>query len=118
MYLFIKQLRFYVQNAYRRDALKNLSAIEAGFGQQDGKKSLRDAMLLLKLVALQAFGREKVASLYGKDWLDFLEEKGKDTPFPNYTTSISASLYRSEDIGKDEIESLLGLCKRWIKTHA
>ena len=118
MYLFIKWARYYVKNAYRREALKNLSAIEAGIGQQKEKESLRDALVLLKLVAIQTFGREKVAPLYGNDWLGFLEEKGKDTPFLKYSAAISASLYRSEEPGIKQIENIMDLSKRWIITHA
>ena len=118
MYLFILWARYFVKNAYRREALKNLSAIEAGMGQQKDKDSLRDALVLLKLVAMQTFGREKVAPLYGNDWLGFLEEKGKDTPFLNYSSAISDSLYRSAELGKNELENLMDISKKWIITHA
>lgn len=118
IYIFISWARKYVKNAYRREALKNLSAIEAGFGQQKETESLREVLLLLKLVALQTFGREKVAPLYGNDWLVFLEETGKDTPFRNYSSSISAALYLTGDAGKDQVQSIMNLSKRWIVTHA
>ena len=118
MYLFILWARNYVKNAYRREALKNLRAIEAGIGQEKEKESLQDVLVLLKLVAIQTFGREKVAPLSGKDWLGFLEERGKDTPFLKYSAAISASLYRSEEPGKKQVENIMDLSKRWIITHA
>ena len=118
VYFFILWARDYVKNAYRREALKNLSAIEAGIGQHKEKESLQDALVLLKIVAIQTFGREKVAPLSGSDWLGFLEERGKDTPFLKYSAAISASLYRSEEPGKKEVENIMDLSKRWIITHA
>ena len=118
IYIFIRWARKYVKNAYRREALKNLSAIEAGFVRQKETESLREALILLKLVAIQTFGREKVAPLYGNDWLVFLEETGKDTPFRKYSSSISAALYLTGDAGKDQAQSIMNLSKRWITTHA
>lgn len=118
IYLSIKWMRKYLKNAYRRDALKHLSAIESGLGLQEEAVSLRSTLVLLKNVAMQTFGRENVAALFGNDWLLFLEEKGKDTPFRNYSSSISASLYRLEKPQKEQLREIIDLSKRWIKTHA
>jgi len=118
IYLSIKWLRNYLKNAYRRDALKHLSAIESRLGRQEDLVSLQSILVLLKNVAMQAFGRESVAALYGMDWLIFLEEKGKNTPFQKYSSSISASLYRLEKPRAEQLREIIELSKRWIKTHA
>ena len=95
IYFFVQSLRRYLKNAYRREALKQLTKIEMGAGQKsDGK--LRATMLLLKGLAIQSFGREPMASLHGSDWLDFLEGSGKGTPFREYASTISDALYRGE----------------------
>ena len=118
LYISIKWLRKYLKNAYRRDALKHLSAIESELEGQEEAVSLRKILVLLKNVAMQAFGRENVAALYGKGWLLFLEEKGKDTAFLKYSSSISASLYRLEKPQREQLREIIDLSKRWIKTHA
>lgn len=118
LYHFIKWLKTYIKNAYRREALKNLLVIEAGLGQKENETSLRSTLVLLKNVAMQTFGREYVAALYGKDWLIFLEEKGSDTPFQKYASSISAALYRSEKPKAEQVKEIIALSKRWIRNHA
>ena len=118
LFIFVKWLRTYLKNAYRREALKHLVEIETGFAQQGELSYLREALVLLKKVAIDAFGREKVAQLHGDEWLIFLEERGKETPFWNYSTSISAVIYKSENIDTALGEQIIGLSKRWIKTHA
>ena len=107
-YFLVKWIRSYLKNAYRREALKNLSTIS----------SLSDTLVLLKIVAIQTFGRESVAPLYGDEWLDFLEEKGKETPFRLYSSSISVALYEHGKMEEKQLEKIIGLSKTWIKTHA
>ncbi|MDX2431314.1 MAG: DUF4381 domain-containing protein [Bacteroides sp.] len=118
LYSSIKWLRMYIKNAYRREALKSLLSIEAGLGQEEETTSLRSTLVLLKNVAINTFGRENVAALYGRDWLIFLEEKGSETPFQEYSPSISAALYRSEKPETEQVREIISLSKRWIKTHA
>jgi len=118
VYSLVKWLRWYMKNAYRREALKNLSVIEAEQMQYQGSERLRDTLVLLKIVATKTFGREKVASLYGDEWLDFLEEKGRETPFRKYSSSISAALYKNGDLEERQLEKIIGISKTWIKTHA
>ena len=114
----VKWVKKYLKDAYRREALKSLSIIEAGFIKQKEAEYLKDALVLLKLVAIQAFGRENVAQLHGNEWLVFLEEKGKHTPFRLYSSSISAALYNSADVEINLVGKIIELSKRWIRTHA
>ncbi len=50
------------RNAYRR----------AGLAALEGARTARDVSVVLKRVALAAWPREQVASLYGRDWIGFL----------------------------------------------
>jgi len=58
-YLFAKRQR---ANRYRREGLLLL----------DDAMTVHDVSVVLKRVALAAFPPERVASLYGKEWRDFL----------------------------------------------
>jgi hypothetical protein len=116
--VFIKWLRQYLKNRYRREALKSLLIIETEFYKQKDILCMNDVLVLLKLVAIKAFGRQTVAELYGDKYLLFLEEKGNDTPFLKYTDTISGIVYNSNKIEKMEFEGIIGLTKKWIKTHA
>jgi predicted negative regulator of RcsB-dependent stress response len=51
-------------NAYRR----------AGIALLDDAATTRDVSVILKRVALAAFPREEVASLYGNEWIEFLND--------------------------------------------
>lgn len=118
LYYMGSAIRKYLKNTYRREALKNLLIIESGYQQHNQVAYLKDAMILLKLVAMKAFGREMVAQLHGDQWLRFLEDRGKETPFTKYAVPISAALYQSSDVETEQIVTILNLCKGWIKTHA
>ena len=117
-FLFFRWLKHYRENAYRREALKNLAIIEDKLNKQLDVLYLNDVLVLLKVVAIKAFGRQQVAQLYGNDWLVFLESKGENTPFTQYEHSVFNSLYETVGVDINELKKILELSKTWIKTHA
>ena len=117
-FLFFRWLKLYRKNAYRRDALKTIARIEQNSQNQNEVNQLNDTLVLLKLVAMEAFGRQQVAQLYGDDWLEFLESKGKNTPFTHYKQHIINSLYDTISVDLKETRTLIELSKQWINTHA
>ena len=116
--LFYRWLKHYQKNGYRREALKTLSEIEQNSQNQDEANQLNDILVLLKLVAMEAFGRHQVAQLYGNDWLEFLESKGRNTPFTSYKQHIINNLYDTTAVDMKETKALIELSKQWIRTHA
>ena len=116
--LLLKWLKRYRQNAYRREALKNLTIIEERFNTQHDVLCLPDVLVLLKVVAIKAYGRQQVAELHGNDWLLFLESKGEHTPFTQYKQTVFNSLYETVDVDMKELKKIMELSKKWIKTHA
>ena len=118
IFSFIKWFKNYQRNSYRREALKNLDIIEKRFGKQNDNQCLNDVMVLLKLVAIKAFGRRSVANLYGNEWLQFLESKGKQTAFTNYENTILNAVYGTNKAGIDETKEIMNLSRKWIKSHA
>jgi len=87
----------YKAAAYRR----------AGVSLLDGVKTVRELSVLLKRVALVSFERESVASLYGKEWVAFLQQS---------CTGVKLDELESADEG--ELSSSLRMqAKRWIKEH-
>ena len=117
-FLFFKWLKRYRKNAYRREALKTIANIEQHSQNQNEANQLNDIWVLLKLVAMETFGRQQVAQLYGDDWLEFLESKGKNTPFTHYKQHIINSLYDTISVDLKETRTLIELSKQWINTHA
>lgn len=116
--LLFKWLKGYRKNAYRREALKSISEIEQNSQSYNDANLLKDILVLLKLVAIEAFGRQQVAQLYGNNWLEFLESKGKNTPFTDYEQHIVNTLYDTIPVEQKETGTLIELSKQWIRTHA
>ena len=56
----------------RRQAKKRDAYRRAGLALLDGVSTVHDVSVVLKRVALAAYPREQVASLYGEDWSTFL----------------------------------------------
>ena len=115
---FLKWLKRYQKNKYRREALKTIARIEQNLQNPNESNQFNDILILLKLVAIKAFGRQEVAQLYGNEWLEFLESKGIHTPFTQYKQIILNTLYETTLVDLKETKELIELSKRWIRTHA
>lgn len=68
----------------------------------------RDVSVVLKRVALAAYPREQVASLYGREWLDFLNRTCPGTHFEE--------TFLNNPNGPAVLKSL-ETAKSWIKHH-
>ena len=86
------------RSAYRRAGLELLAAAA----------SVRDVSVILKRVALAAFPREEVASLYGTEWQEFLERSCPGLELPALAQDEGA-------MAPDE--ALLAAAARWIRRH-
>ncbi len=112
---FVRWLKHFQKNAYRRKALNDIKIIET---QQQNESCINDVFVLLRIVAMTAFGRKSVARLYGNSWLQFLESKGKNTPFTQHKDYILDCVYKGAAVDKNKNITVIGLSKKWIKTHA
>ena len=117
IYVFFKQFKKYQKNRYRRDALTVLGALNLSYSN-DFNIILNEVRIVLKQLAIHRYGRLTVASLYGQDWLAFLESKGKDTPFTQYKILINQDAFWGSDKEKQNVIDLVEISKNWIKTHA
>jgi hypothetical protein len=105
-------IRWYIRNAYRREALKKLKEF------QSGSWKVQDVLLVLKQSAMHAYGRRETGNLYGHEWLEFLESSGKNVHLVNLERDISAAVYKNESLSTDAGRDLLINAKNWINTHA
>lgn len=86
------------RSAYRR----------AGLDLLGEAVSAHDVSVAMKRVALAAFPRERVASLYGDDWAAFLHET---CPRNNFSTLVAA------EPGAGTSPELVNLARSWIRHH-
>jgi hypothetical protein len=96
-------------NAYRREALKELNAIE-------GASAIAALPSLLKRTALAAYPRERVASLTGDRWLSFLDGTVGAEEFSRDPGRSIATLAYSPSPEADH-RKLIELARRWIRRH-
>lgn len=106
------QIRKYLKNRYRREALQELKYLENATGV------FPQLFVVLKRTAIHAFGREQVAYLYGKEWLSFLEKTGKDVRMTDYHPLISRAIYAGIELEQETQRAILLSAKKWIRTHA
>ena len=86
------------RNAYRR----------AGFALLDDAGTVHEISVILKRVALAAFPRDQVASLYGEDWGGFLQQT---CPRCDFLPLVRA---KPDTPASSEVRRLAGT---WIRHH-
>ena len=106
------------KNAYRFKALKELKHIAKTEDDHDKLKALN---LLLKVTAIHGFGREHVAHLTGRDWLEFLSQSSKPMHLDDVLSNILLNgPYRETpeaELDNIDFQILVEQSKIWIKTH-
>ena len=106
--------RAYESNLYRREALEALAKIKSSAENEKAARLLG----LMKRVALQHFGRDKVAALSHDAWWDFMESHSKVKVEETLRTYAQALLYDA-NVKHDSthILTLESITATWIKTH-
>ena len=92
----------------RRQAKKRNAYRRAGLALLDGVRTVHDVSVVLKRVALAAYPREQVASLYGEDWATFLRQTCQPR---DYSLILRAN--PDDPAGREVIE----LAGGWIRHH-
>ncbi len=103
-----KAIKKYKKNAHRRNAL---AVVEQS-------PSTETIFVLLKQLAIETYGREKVGAMYGVSWFQFLDKTGKNVHFSTLQDAIQNSLYKNETPNKTTQEQIKSNAINWIKTYA
>ncbi len=91
-------------NAYRLLGLELLKDAQTTY----------DISIILKRVALAAYPREQVASLYGKDWQNFLEQSARRHKYSNYSDFSGLVNANPDELATKKQKQLAA---SWIKKH-
>ncbi len=118
------------RNRYRREALTALEQLAASatgdiLGDPvdtpvNGPLDNLPAALsqLLKRTALAAFPRRDVASLYGDDWVAFLNQHCDKAPFSGAAAlSLARGQYQPAVLIPSERKALIDACRQWLINH-
>ena len=110
-YALYRCVRRWRANGYRRQALRELHDMKA-------KEQLQQLPALLKRVAMHGYGREKVASLSGQSWLQFLDGTLGGEQFRCGPGSCLPGLaYADLQLTSAQRQQLVALSARWIRGH-
>ena len=103
------------RNRYRREAIEWLR------GGIDGDERLQQLPVVLKATAMRAYGRERVASLGGEAWLEFLRRTGQQDGF---SKRVGAALLEADYADPEQWsgvrengDALIAAAQSWIKHH-
>lgn len=115
--LFTGALRYrkFLKNAYRREALKKVDTILGG----QPEAWCFEIGILLKALAVEKFGRERVAALQGTEWYRFLQATSE--PDETYTAADIERFvnynYNGQVPERDLGNKLGDFARHWIRTH-
>lgn len=107
----------YRQNAYRREGVKLIKKLETITSLESG---LRKVDEVLKRVAMVSYSREKVGSLWGADWVDFLRASVREFRFSDANAETMASVnYQniSSSFRHEDYLATLRAAIAWIREH-
>lgn len=115
-------IRGWNRNRYRRAALHHLQLLANDIEDAEKRDAgLRQVPVLLKRTALSVYPRSQLASLTGKNWLDFLNSKVSTASFTDSTAGLldelSYSVGALNSVDTNAVEELLSACRHWLKHH-
>ena len=104
------------RTAYRRAAFKELQHLQQALRQgQADTAIISELSILLRRAAISRYGRDQVASLNGKAWLEFLDRSGRTTQFSTHAQALLEAPYRRD--ASTQAEPLLTLAQRWLQVQ-
>jgi hypothetical protein len=109
------RLRRWYRNRYRREAETRLRQLE---GTAGGPALVAEINRLLKLTAMVAYSRERVASLSGDGWVGFLNGHCPAAPFsPEQGGLLALAAYTGAATDADSNRQLLAASLAWVRSH-
>ena len=79
---------------------------------------LKEITFFTKQVAIALYGREKVASLYGQSWIDFLNKHGSVHFSKDFVELLEKNMYAlQKSLTDSQKEKIFKLYEAWIKEN-
>ena len=101
-----------------KTAKKCLKAIKQDTSKEASHK-LSELSVLIRRVAISVAPRELAAGLTGREWLVYLDQSVKGSPFSEGVGQLLADApYRKSAVTDAEISTLISLCEDWLKAQA
>ena len=100
------------KNAYRRQALRELAALK--------HPQVATVSQILKRVAMVSFSRDRVASLSGEGWLQFLDQTCERVDFQSAPVNQIGTASRETAAGtcsESDWHKMIAIARNWITNH-
>lgn len=107
--------RWFLRNRYRKVALNKLFLLDRN-EKERASAVLEEIAALLRRVAMQTYGRQRVAPLAGDAWLAFLDQTGNTSEFSGGAARVLGS-ERYRPAVEADIDQVLVIAKKWIREH-
>ncbi|NEK18573.1 DUF4381 domain-containing protein [Rhizobium leguminosarum] len=120
--VFLRWIKRYRANAYRREALALLERISGKLRHPATRAdAIQDLAEVLKRTALAAWPRDEVASLSGDGWVRFLDAHDEDGTGDTLERLLDDFEYHGTEIVADLPSSVCGdlviAARKWIEQH-
>lgn len=115
----LRMVARYRADAYRRAALRDLTAFERIAGTLADPVFAGHVFEVLKRVALVAYPRDTVAALSGPAWLAFLDRSAATTDFSGETgrAALNAAFCGAPQLTDAQRRSLVAAAGAWVRNH-
>ena len=108
----------YRQYRFRCQVLHEIDYITNSYSNDNTSNYLAEIGVLLRRIALRRYPSERVASLTGGDWLQFLDSTGGGGAFSNGVGQLLESgPYRPRVDNAVPVTELAALVRRWAKQN-
>ncbi len=109
--------KFLTRKTAIKTAKKNLDDIKQNLAL-DNITKLRELSMLIRRVSISVNPRTEVASLTGRQWLEFLDKSVTGAPFSEGCGQLLADApYRNTPPTEQEISQLIDQCEDWLKAQ-
>lgn len=110
---------YWYKKLTRKTPVKSARALLLNIKQADNADeldTLKQLSALVRRVSISVNPRADVASLTGKQWLNYLDQSVEGTPFSTGVGQyLSDAQYRKNAPEGLDIDQLIELCERWLK---
>lgn len=103
------------KNAYRKVAIDDLQAIaKKGYDHQ----LIKEVNIIIKRIVIAHSGKDRIASLGGDKWIDYLNDQCKEASFHKGDDLLfEKAVYEEASLNEAEVKDLLDRSISWIKEH-
>ncbi len=110
-----RALRCWYSNRYRREAYRRLQTLLLAPEQQD---IIANTNEILKITAIVAYSRDRVAKLSGEHWVDFLNQQCEQPTFNDeQSTLLATCIYTQQNVGRNQHVQLIQAALNWVNCH-